>query len=228
MARIIGTPDSDTLYSRQGEETEILGLSGDDLLFAGSAEETLDGGAGVDWVYYTTTYSDMPVFTYGVTVNLNEQMATYVISEGGTSRRDTLLNIENFRGSNFDDTLTGDGADNEIQGFDGDDLIFGLGGNDRMFGGDGKDTLHGGDGDDRIFATIGNQVLQGDAGTDYVSFGTTKSNAPLFQKGVTADLSSDIGQQFYHRLGFVSIEGSDCMYITNDDAQFKGSMPGYF
>ncbi|MEZ8720974.1 GNAT family N-acetyltransferase [Vibrio pomeroyi] len=41
-------------------------------------------------------------------------------------------------------------------------------------------------------------------------------------------LHSDIDQQFYKRLGFVSVEGSDCMYIASDDAEFKGSMPDYF
>ncbi|MEZ8699289.1 GNAT family N-acetyltransferase [Vibrio lentus] len=41
-------------------------------------------------------------------------------------------------------------------------------------------------------------------------------------------LHSDIDQQFYHRLGFVSIEGTDCMYIANDSSEFKGATPKYF
>lgn len=54
--------------------------------------------------------------------------------------------------------------------------------------------------------------------------------AELFahQNGKVLYLHSDIDQQFYRRLGFVGIEGSDCMYIASDDAEFKGSIPDYF
>ena len=41
-------------------------------------------------------------------------------------------------------------------------------------------------------------------------------------------LHSDIDKEFYRRLGFVSVEGSDCMCIANDDAEFKGAIPAYF
>ncbi|EKO3678170.1 MULTISPECIES: GNAT family N-acetyltransferase [Vibrio] len=41
-------------------------------------------------------------------------------------------------------------------------------------------------------------------------------------------LHSDIGQQFYTKLGFVSIRGSDCMIYTKEPAASNGSIPTYF
>ncbi|MCC4856758.1 GNAT family N-acetyltransferase [Vibrio lentus] len=41
-------------------------------------------------------------------------------------------------------------------------------------------------------------------------------------------LHSDIDKKFYRRLGFTAIEGSDCMYSTSDNAEFKGAIPAYF
>ncbi|MFA0134662.1 GNAT family N-acetyltransferase [Vibrio splendidus] len=40
-------------------------------------------------------------------------------------------------------------------------------------------------------------------------------------------LHSDIEHQFYNRLGFVGIVGSDCMYISSDSFEFDGRIPDY-
>ena len=64
--------------------------------------------------------------------------------------QDTLRNIENVTGSDFNDTLTGNTGAN---------VLVGLGGNDILRGGGGSDTLTGGVGSD-IF------VLETDAATD--------------------------------------------------------------
>ena len=52
----------------------------------------------------------------------------------GAEGTDTLINIENLRGSGFNDTLTGSGLGNNIQGRAGNDSIRGMGGNDSLFG----------------------------------------------------------------------------------------------
>ncbi|KJF95875.1 GNAT family N-acetyltransferase [Photobacterium angustum] len=41
-------------------------------------------------------------------------------------------------------------------------------------------------------------------------------------------LHSDIPPKFYQRLGFTTIKGSDCMYISMDTYDFDGSLPAYF
>ena len=87
----------------------------------GRGADRLNGGGGTrDILDYT--YSDA-----GVTVNL----ATGVVS-GGHAEGDTIGGFENIRGSSHDDTLIGDGGDNEIWG--GRDA-------DRLDGGVGTDTL---------------------------------------------------------------------------------------
>ncbi|WP_061031400.1 GNAT family N-acetyltransferase [Vibrio splendidus] len=41
-------------------------------------------------------------------------------------------------------------------------------------------------------------------------------------------LHSDIDQQFYMKLGFVSIQGSDCMICTKEPVVSNGAIPAYF
>ncbi|MDA0145549.1 GNAT family N-acetyltransferase [Vibrio sp. RW] len=41
-------------------------------------------------------------------------------------------------------------------------------------------------------------------------------------------LHSDIGQQFYMKLGFVSIQGSDCMIYTKEPVASNEVIPAYF
>ncbi|MEZ9176257.1 GNAT family N-acetyltransferase [Vibrio kanaloae] len=52
----------------------------------------------------------------------------------------------------------------------------------------------------------------------------------LFDKndGKALYLHSDIEQQFYMKLGFVSIQGSDCMIYTKEPVASNGSIPAYF
>jgi Ca2+-binding RTX toxin-like protein len=83
----------------------------------------------------------------------------FVSASQGT---DTLVNIEDVRGSNFDDDLYGDDGDNYLDGRDGDDIIEGR---------DGDDLLRGRDGDDDLIGGAGNDTLRGDAGVDWLDGG---------------------------------------------------------
>ncbi len=56
--------------------------------------------------------------------------------------------LERLIGSDYNDNLKGNVADNEIFGGKGDDWIDGKDGNDFLDGGQGVDTIHGGKGDD--------------------------------------------------------------------------------
>ena len=53
---------------------------------------------------------------------------------------DTLTGIEHLIGSNFNDTLTGSGADNVLKGGAGNDVLRGLSGADILIGGLGNDS----------------------------------------------------------------------------------------
>lgn len=77
--------------------------------------------------------------------------------------------IENLKGSRFDDVLTGNNADNVIFGGDGKDTIDGGKGNDYLDGGKGADTLIGDEGDDRyVIDDIGDSIQETGNGTDTV------------------------------------------------------------
>ncbi len=107
--------------------------------------DVIDGKGGVDRADYASS-------TAGVSVNL--AAGTAADGFGGT---DTLVGIENVRGSSFADVITGDTNDNVLQGGAGNDQISGGAGDDILAGGAGDDRLTGGDGYDQFaFEASGN------------------------------------------------------------------------
>nr|MDJ0577774.1 calcium-binding protein [Xenococcaceae cyanobacterium MO_234.B1] len=133
-----GDDDNDLLSGGNGDDT-LLGGAGDDTLLGGNGNDVTDGGAGND----TADFSDIP---FEITADLNTGIATYVVN--GNLVQDTLISIENLKGSNLNDSLTGDSQDNVINGLDGDDTLSGDGGNDTLIGGNGNNTFRGGAGAD--------------------------------------------------------------------------------
>jgi Ca2+-binding RTX toxin-like protein len=89
----------------------ITGNSGNNLLAGLGGADTLTGGGGID----TATYAASPA---GVNVSL----ATGTGS-GGDAEGDVLSGIANLTGSNFNDTLEGDGGNNVLVGGNGIDTL---------------------------------------------------------------------------------------------------------
>ena len=125
------------------------GGAGDDILQGLGGDDKLDGGAGNDTASYALSAT-------GVTANLADPAAN-----GGGAAGDSFTSIENLRGSNFMDSLTGDAGAN---------ILAGLAGDDMLKGGDGNDTLIGGDGVDRLSGEKGADILTGGAGKDVFLF----------------------------------------------------------
>ena len=130
-----GSNYNDTLTGSDNASFEsFVGEKGDDLL---------DGRGGWDRASYQFSST-------GVVVNLSQSTASkdgVLISGSGTSAVygvDTLYNIEEVRGSEFGDSLTGDALANTLEGRGGDDILTGGDGADRLLGGSGNDTLDGG------------------------------------------------------------------------------------
>ncbi|MGY3868512.1 VWA domain-containing protein [Aeromonas crassostreae] len=69
-------------------------------------------------------------------------------------------------GSDHNDIITGNAADNILSGGEGNDTLSGLGGKDLLDGGAGNDTLSGGEGDDILYGQAGNDILDGGIGDD--------------------------------------------------------------
>jgi len=158
--RIAGYGNNDILRG------DPLGMAGNDLLSGGPGADILDGRLGND----TATYNTIPGFggplvpdplgsPQGVTVNLATGFGF-----GGHAQGDRLISIENLIGSDFNDTLIGDGGANRLEGRRGDDTLFGAGGNDTLFGDGGNDTLFGDAGNDTLRGGLNNDTLRGGPG----------------------------------------------------------------
>jgi Ca2+-binding RTX toxin-like protein len=135
-----GADGNDTLFGFQGafgsnNDDRLVGSASANFLEGERGNDTIDGGAGQDIASYSNA-------TGGVMASLASNTAT------GADGNDVLISIEHLRGSEFNDTLEGDGGDNFLQGRGGNDLISGGAGNDTLHGGAGNDTLDGGAGTD--------------------------------------------------------------------------------
>ncbi|UVM23305.1 retention module-containing protein [Pseudomonas wadenswilerensis] len=217
---LTGTGGDDTLLAGAGNDTlnagtgnDVLiggdgndflyGGDGNDQLIGGAGDDLLDGGAGIDTASYSGAVS-------AVTVNLN----TAGGQNTGGAGTDTLVAIENLIGTDYNDTLTGNGNANLLHGGLGNDTLIGGGGDDVLIGGPGNNTLTGGTGSDTFLYQQGNtghdvvtdftpgtdhldlsQLLQGENTTtasldDYLHFKVTGSGASVVS---TIEVSSVAG-----------------------------------
>ncbi|MGL4965434.1 MAG: beta strand repeat-containing protein [Inquilinus sp.] len=97
----------------------LRGWGGDDVLRGGAGADTLDGGTGTDIASYYTSKA-------AVTVDLAAGTGS------GDAQGDILVSIENLNGSNFADTLAGNGGANVLRGLASRDTLTGGGGADRF------------------------------------------------------------------------------------------------
>jgi len=155
----------------------LSGDASDNVLRGMKGNDTLRGGAGSDWADYWNA-------TDSVAVDLSAGSAT------GADGVDQLDSIENVRGSNFNDTLTGSSVDNWLRGMQGNDMLDGGAGSDwadyrnasgavtvnlstgLASGADGSDQLsnienvRGGNFSDKLTGDAGNNMLRGMLGND--------------------------------------------------------------
>ncbi len=164
--------DDNIIHALEGDDF-VRGNSGDDIIYGDEGDDRLQGGSGNDILIGgdgldTADYSDA---TSAVSVNIQ----TGAVSDGHGGS-DTLIEIENIIGSDFNDLLVGNntydntiwggnGNDN-IQGRAGDDVLYGDAGADQLRGADGNDTLYGGDGNDQLYGNNGDDILSGQDGLD--------------------------------------------------------------
>jgi Ca2+-binding RTX toxin-like protein len=174
---LYGRLDDDTIYGEEGNDTingnqgqdQIFGGAGDDILrggldndtiYSGQGNNLVDGGQGVDLLTYELS---------GDSIAIDLDMNSSTI--GSSLYTDSVTNIENVTGSDFDDSIKGSSLDNALEGRAGDDLIIGRAGNDTLSGGQGIDTIYGGTGEDDISGDEGDDILYGWKGSDVIDGG---------------------------------------------------------
>jgi len=117
----------------------LNGDAGGNLLVGGAGADLIDGRDGLDTADYSNSAAAVQV-----------DLALSVQGGTGDAAGDRLISIEALVGSDFDDTLTGVGADEALYGGAGADRLEGRGGDDLLQGGAGADLLIGGDGVDTV------------------------------------------------------------------------------
>jgi Ca2+-binding RTX toxin-like protein len=154
-----GGPGSDSIHFGDGDDRVYGGGRYDIFFVEGAGDDRISGGRGPDLI---TFYQVGPV-----QVSLITGQAT---TPEGTV---TFSSIRDLQGSRFDDTLIGDGGNNQIDGAPGNDTLYGRGGNDLLSGGGddfggpaGNDTLFGMSGDDDLNGWSGVNMNDGGPGTD--------------------------------------------------------------
>lgn len=212
---INGTINADSIFAQGGNDT-INGSWGNDAI---------NGGSGVDMLDYSNGLGSM-------TINLATGQAT-----SGWFGTDTLVSIEEAQGAAGDDSITGNGQDNELRGNDGDDTLIGGAGDDSLYGGNendlmigtsgsnyydpgnGDDTVNGGTGNDFIFSSAGDDVFNGGAGHDIgyyaLTLGAINANLAtgIVQDGQGGTDTVSSIEEFYAGLGNDVIVGSSAAEI---------------
>jgi Ca2+-binding RTX toxin-like protein len=128
---INGTAGNDTLTGTAGNDT-INGLGGNDLFVAGSSggADAINGGAGFDSIEFASRATSAMVVDFGAgTIT------------GGSSGTISFTGVERIVAGNFNDSLTGNAAAQNLAGQAGADTLWGAGGIDTLWGGGGADTF---------------------------------------------------------------------------------------
>jgi Ca2+-binding RTX toxin-like protein len=144
----------DWIYDEAGDDVVFGGLDMD-IMYGSAGNDTYDGGTGTSGVFGLDIDSvDYVSALGGIVVDLR-LTSGQVRSSGSTDFAaigvDTLLNIEEIYGSNFNDTMQA------ANGFQGNATLYGQIGNDTLLGGSGPDVLSGG---------LGNDLIDGGGGVD--------------------------------------------------------------
>lgn len=169
-----------------------FGDSGNDTFVSVGFRNTFHGGSGTDTISYEARSDDpTSIGRSGVEVRLDQGKAFT-----GAGRFETLISIENVRGSNNADTIVGNGGNNVLDGLDGNDLMLGGSGDDTLRGGNGNDELQGGRGHDRLQGGAGNDRLFGESDSDIL---IGQSGNDFLDGGAGNDtLQGDSGNDILH------------------------------
>jgi Ca2+-binding RTX toxin-like protein len=146
---------------------KYYGYGGNDTFMSSTGQDIYYGGAGIDTVNYSNSNA-------GVTVNFSTGYGS-----GGHAQGDRYNRVENIKGSEYADKLTGNNSDNKFKAGAGNDTLNGMGGNDKLYGEGGNDTFISGAGADTYY---------GGADTDTVDYSGSSS-------GVSANLTTGNGSR---------------------------------
>lgn len=212
--KLIGADGNDTLWGGAGDDSLhggngddfLYGEAGDDWLQGGAGWDTMDGGDGYDiaaFVEIARTTEEGGGLVIDVTgYDGDNNASSYTVYNPGTDDTDTVLNVEQLIGSNYDDLMTGG---------TGNDYLVGARGNDTIIGAEGDDTLYGSLDDDVIDAGENG----GTAGSDTLVFLQYLNNGTAYGDGNDVVTGFDPDYDVIQFFGDVS--GLDFYEVLDDD-----------
>ena len=185
------------------------------LAYSGLGNDTIDGGAGNDSVFFG---SNKAIGNY-LFDGFDSILKSVQISDGAAldnTGNDVFFNIEIFyfsdttltwsqleqylitsaagntpsftkTGTALGDSISGSPFNDAIDGIDGNDSIYGLAGNDLLYGGAGNDSIAGGYGNDVIDGGVGSDTISGGDGSDW-----------LYGGGGSDTISGDAGNDYLY------------------------------
>ena len=155
---LVGHSASNLFVGREGDDA-LNGNGGDDIFLPGPGDDGMVGHGGRDTVDFGSSRS-------GIRLDLGQHAATggKVATGDGSDR---LYAIENIKGTDYDDTISGNGRANILLGGRGNDSLSGAEGDDVLLGGAMADQLDGGGGAD---------ALDGGSGEDTCTTGEKKQS----------------------------------------------------
>lgn len=122
----------DQVYGGAGNDT-LTGGAANDVFDGGAGNDTLDGASGSDQARYQQSTAGVVVNLSASSITVNSVTVAAGSADDGMGGTDTLIRIENVRGSDFADYIRGADDLGTRQFFSGD------GGNDTIDGGAGID-----------------------------------------------------------------------------------------
>lgn len=150
------------VISGGGGPNANLGLQGDNSAPVGSENAIYDADTLMG------LYEEF-VANAGAAGIQNATLAVNVEQIKGTQYNDTFLGLgasDNFWGGAGNDEMQGNGGNDHLNGEAGNDNIMGGSGNDELLGGSGNDSMDGGADNDKLFGHTGNDTMDGGAGDD--------------------------------------------------------------
>jgi Ca2+-binding RTX toxin-like protein len=174
---------------RLATAANLTGNTLGNLLYAGTGDNVIDGGAGVD----TVSYSLGVTGTTGVTMSLSVATAQAT----GGSGSDTLVGIENLIGTAYADNLAGSVGNNVLNG---------SAGNDVLTGGAGQDIFR--------FDTLPNATTNLDTITDFTVVDDSIQLENVIFSALTATGTLAVGM-FVSGAGAVAADANDFLIYNS-------------
>jgi Ca2+-binding RTX toxin-like protein len=214
LSIVSGLPEQWRLSSGADDFT---GTAFTDVIITEQGNDTVDGAGGIDLARYDRSGVD------GISVSYTGNVATVTGVWGGAAFTDTLTDVEQIRGNNNVDAMTGDTGDEIFDGRGNDDVLNGGGGADILIGNTGDDTLTGGAGADTFVFRPGDGF---DEITDFNFGDGDRIDVTAFGFATAADFSIDGATSpgnliiDFNGLGEVTLTGPDLTGLVNDDDAF--------